>query len=111
MITEDIRTTAADNLTDLRLCQEKVTLRDSRIRDLLSDKAGLEQEKERLMMEGEDIFANYYREWKISDERRYLLQKAERGLGDERRVREKLKADFEEALAQFEKERENISSR
>ena len=53
------------------------------------------------MMESEDTLGQYHREWKLSDERRYLLARTEKALLDERQVREKLKKDFEEAKKQY----------
>lgn len=52
-------------------------------------------------MESEDTIAQYHREWKLSDERRYLLARTEKVLQDERHVKEKLKKDFEEAKKQY----------
>jgi len=37
-----------------------------------------------MMMESEDTLGQYHREWKLSDERRYLLARTEKALLDER---------------------------
>jgi hypothetical protein len=57
MIAEDFRTTASWNLVELRRCEERLKLREEHIQTLLGDKAGLEKDLDRLMMEGEDIYA------------------------------------------------------
>lgn len=43
----------------------------------------------------EDVYATYMREWRKSDERRYLLENCERRLEEERQVRERLMLDYE----------------
>ena len=52
-------------------------------------------------MESEDIYGQYAREWRVSDERRYNLNKTLQTLNDERQVRSKLMADFENAMESY----------
>lgn len=101
MIQEDFRITAHVNLHESLRHQERARIRDDRIEQLLQDKDLVAFEINRMMMESEDTLGQYHREWKISDERRYLLARTEQALQDERHVREKLKKDFEEAKKQF----------
>lgn len=41
------------------------------------------------MMEGEDVFAKYHREWKLSDERRYIIKKTEAKMKEDAKARTK----------------------
>ena len=48
----------------------------------------------------EDVWTTYLREWRKSDERRFMLQDAERKLGEEALIREKMIMDFEHEMRQ-----------
>ena len=55
----------------------------------------LRLEYDRLMMEGEDTFAQYHREWRISDERRYQLKKLNAQVNQEGKLKQQLAKELQ----------------
>lgn len=87
MIQEDLRMTAHVNLHESLKHQERTRIRDEHIEQMVQDRDLVAFEVNRMMMESEDTLGQYHREWKVSDERRYLLAKTEKALQDEQRVK------------------------
>ncbi len=75
MIQEDNRSRARE-LYDTCLIQRlDLSMRDGEQKRLEDDLRETLRELDRAMMETEDATGKYHREWKISDERRYLIKK------------------------------------
>ena len=90
MIQEEIRTCARQNFETILLRDIEIKGLKDKIQILENQLADQRHEYDRLMMEGEDTFAQYHREWRVSDERRYQLKKLTGQINSEGKLKQQL---------------------
>ena len=101
MISEDLHSRCHALYMENQQLFQRIEFLESLNDNVNKEKLGLLEEIDRMMMRGEDVLASYHREWRKSDERRYLLEKTENKLDSERRIRERLMGEYEGLLTRI----------